>query len=93
MEMSRVQIPPVNFFFFSKKDELQREEENQGSADMTNGHCVHVEPRHPLETAACVSAEYLPGNFFSLNWDMTQSWSGHGRDTMKKKKKKKHGSA
>ena len=56
---------------------------------MTNGQCVHVEPRHPLETAACVSAEYLPGNFFTLNWDMTQSWSGHGRDTMKKKKKKK----
>ena len=60
---------------------------------MTNGRHVRVGPRHPLDTAACVSAQYLPGNFFSLNWDMTQTWSGHGRDTMSKriflKKKKK----
>ena len=56
METSRVQIPPVNYFFFPKKDELEREEENQGSADMTNGRHVRVGPRHPLDTAACVSA-------------------------------------
>lgn len=47
---------PFFFFFPSKKDELEREEENQGSADMTNGRHVRVGPRHPLDTAACVSA-------------------------------------